>query len=134
MVSGVAPWLIRLDADWAQSAGVSDFSVSLETQEVLVTGTIPYDDLLAKLKKTGKEVSHAIILVAGACLSLLGSLWRDSRMSALTLLMEYCGFYVPTECRINIWQLGSGSPVIHGVEYIKYKARLQAGMLLRSMP
>ncbi|KAJ7452383.1 hypothetical protein B0H11DRAFT_2073182 [Mycena galericulata] len=36
--------------------GVSDFSVSLETQEVLVTGTIPYEDLLAKLKKTGKEV------------------------------------------------------------------------------
>jgi copper chaperone len=39
-----------------QSPGVDDFSVSLETQEVLVTGTMPYEDLLAKLKKTGKEV------------------------------------------------------------------------------
>ncbi|KAJ7097893.1 hypothetical protein B0H15DRAFT_627461 [Mycena belliarum] len=30
--------------------------VNLETQEVLVTGTIPYEDVLAKIKKTGKEV------------------------------------------------------------------------------
>jgi copper chaperone len=30
--------------------------VSLEKQEVFVTGTITYDDLLAKIKKTGKEV------------------------------------------------------------------------------
>jgi hypothetical protein len=36
---------------------VTQFSVDLETQEVLVTGTMPYDDVLAKIKKTGKEVS-----------------------------------------------------------------------------
>ncbi|KAF8874986.1 hypothetical protein BD779DRAFT_1651446, partial [Infundibulicybe gibba] len=30
--------------------------VDLETQEVLVKGTIPYDDLYTKIKKTGKEV------------------------------------------------------------------------------
>lgn len=36
--------------------GISDYSVSLEKQEVLVTGTIGYDDLLAKIQKTGKEV------------------------------------------------------------------------------
>lgn len=30
--------------------------MSLEKQEVLVTGTIPYDDLLEKIKKTGKTV------------------------------------------------------------------------------
>ncbi|KAG8929699.1 Cytosolic copper metallochaperone [Tulasnella sp. 419] len=35
---------------------VSEFSVDLPKQEVLVTGTIPYDDLLEKIKKTGKEV------------------------------------------------------------------------------
>ncbi|KAJ7449846.1 hypothetical protein FB451DRAFT_1008161, partial [Mycena latifolia] len=40
----------------AKPDGVSDFSVNLETQEVLVTGTIPYEDVLAKIKKTGKEV------------------------------------------------------------------------------
>ncbi|KAF9052663.1 copper ion chaperone, partial [Panaeolus papilionaceus] len=37
--------------------GVSSFEVSLDKQEVLVTGSIPYDDLLTKIKKTGKEVS-----------------------------------------------------------------------------
>ena len=36
--------------------GVSEYDVSLEKQEVLVTGTIGYDDLLEKIKKTGKEV------------------------------------------------------------------------------
>jgi hypothetical protein len=30
----------------------------LENQSVDVTGTIPYDDILAKIKKTGKEVNH----------------------------------------------------------------------------
>lgn len=39
--------------------GVSSFDVSLEKQEVLVNGSIPYDDLLEKIKKTGKEVSTA---------------------------------------------------------------------------
>ncbi|KAI0252507.1 hypothetical protein BJV78DRAFT_1352320 [Lactifluus subvellereus] len=36
---------------------VSSFDVSLDTQEVLVKGTIPYDDALAVIKKTGKEAS-----------------------------------------------------------------------------
>jgi copper chaperone len=36
---------------------VSSYDVSLEKQEVLVKGTIPYDDVLAVIKKTGKEVS-----------------------------------------------------------------------------
>ncbi|KAJ3761484.1 hypothetical protein F5880DRAFT_1466768, partial [Lentinula raphanica] len=35
---------------------VVDFSVDLETQEVIVESTLPYDDILAKIKKTGKEV------------------------------------------------------------------------------
>ena len=42
------------------SAGVSSYDVSLEKQEVLVTGEIPYDDLLAMIKKTGKEVSASV--------------------------------------------------------------------------
>jgi len=36
--------------------GVSSYDISLEKQEVLVTTTVPYDDILAKIKKTGKEV------------------------------------------------------------------------------
>ncbi|CAE7110842.1 unnamed protein product [Rhizoctonia solani] len=41
----------------AKDAGdVSSYEVSLEKQEVLVTGKASYDDILAKIKKTGKEV------------------------------------------------------------------------------
>lgn len=36
---------------------VTSYDVNLEKQEVLVIGTIPYDDVLAAIKKTGKEVS-----------------------------------------------------------------------------
>jgi copper chaperone len=40
---------------------VSSYDVSLEKQEVLVTATIPYDDVLEVIKKTGKEVSINVI-------------------------------------------------------------------------
>ncbi|KAF4603671.1 Cytosolic copper metallochaperone [Pleurotus pulmonarius] len=40
--------------------GVSSYDISLEKQEVLVKGSIPYDDLLEKIKKTGKEVQEGI--------------------------------------------------------------------------
>ncbi|KAJ7855197.1 hypothetical protein B0H14DRAFT_2508089 [Mycena olivaceomarginata] len=36
----------------------SDFTVNFETEEVLVVATIPYEDVLAMIKKTGKEVRH----------------------------------------------------------------------------
>ena len=36
--------------------GVDSYDVSLEKQEVIVKGSIPYDTLLEKIKKTGKEV------------------------------------------------------------------------------
>ena len=39
--------------------GVSEFDVSLEKQEVIVKGTLPYDDVLEKIKKTGKEVRRS---------------------------------------------------------------------------
>jgi hypothetical protein len=35
-------------------------------QEVLVKGSIPYDDILAKIKKTGKEVSTLSVCRAAA--------------------------------------------------------------------
>lgn len=42
--------------DWPLVTGVSSYDISLEKQEVIVTTTVPYDDILAKIKKTGKEV------------------------------------------------------------------------------
>lgn len=46
--------------------------MSLEKQEVLVTGTIPYDDLLEKIKKTGKTVRDLLfklrIIAMARCL------------------------------------------------------------------
>lgn len=40
---------------------VSEFDVNLEKQEVIVKSTLPYDDILARIKKTGKEVRHVFI-------------------------------------------------------------------------
>jgi copper chaperone len=48
----------------AKTEGISSYDVSLEKQEVLVTGTIPYDELLEKIKKTGKEVCVASYLIS----------------------------------------------------------------------
>ena len=47
--------LIRLKIAYFEP--VSSFDVNLETQEVVVKGNAPYDDVLAAIKKTGKEVS-----------------------------------------------------------------------------
>lgn len=40
----------------SKCTGVEKFDVSLEKQEVMVYGTAEYDDILATIKKTGKEV------------------------------------------------------------------------------
>ncbi|PPQ83342.1 hypothetical protein CVT25_003981 [Psilocybe cyanescens] len=47
----------------AKADGVSSYIVNLETQEVIVKGTLPYDDVLARIKKTGKEVRSGVVLV-----------------------------------------------------------------------
>ncbi|QRV85778.1 copper chaperone [Ceratobasidium sp. AG-Ba] len=49
--------------DKAKGNGISDFQVSLEKQEVIVKGTMPYDDVLAKIKKTGKTVNSGETVV-----------------------------------------------------------------------
>ena len=51
-----AGWELTGGARRTLHAGVSSYDISLEKQEVLVKGTIPYDDLKAKIAKTGKEV------------------------------------------------------------------------------
>jgi len=40
----------------SKKEGVRSFEVNLEKQEVVVHGGIPYEDVLATIKKTGKEV------------------------------------------------------------------------------
>lgn len=39
-----------------RATGVSSYDISLEKQEVIVKGSIGYELLLEKIKKTGKEV------------------------------------------------------------------------------
>ncbi|KAK4056737.1 Cytosolic copper metallochaperone [Microbotryomycetes sp. JL221] len=39
-----------------KTEGVSSYNVSLPEQSVTVNTTVPYDDILAKIKKTGKQV------------------------------------------------------------------------------
>ena len=40
--------------------GVDDFTVSLDTQEVIVKGSIPFEDVSAKIAKTGKQVGVVV--------------------------------------------------------------------------
>ncbi|GAA5897249.1 hypothetical protein JCM8208_003769 [Rhodotorula glutinis] len=47
-----------------KTEGVSSYDVSLDTQQVIVKTTVPYDDILAKIKKTGKEVISGEVVVA----------------------------------------------------------------------
>ena len=48
-----------VDNDDVGGPGVSSYDISLEKQEVVVKGSIPYDDLHAKIAKTGKQVRRA---------------------------------------------------------------------------
>lgn len=38
------------------ATGVSSYDISLEKQEVIVKTAIPYDDIHAKIAKTGKKI------------------------------------------------------------------------------
>ncbi|SNX86270.1 probable ATX1 - antioxidant protein and metal homeostasis factor [Melanopsichium pennsylvanicum] len=42
--------------------GVDSFEVSLENQTVIVKGSAPYETVLEKIKKTGKEVKAAQVV------------------------------------------------------------------------
>ncbi|KAJ3725918.1 hypothetical protein EV361DRAFT_877163 [Lentinula raphanica] len=61
--SGCSGAVTRVLDKAKRDGGVVDFSVDLETQEVIVESTLPYDDILAKIKKTGKEVRSGETLV-----------------------------------------------------------------------
>ncbi|GAA5918076.1 hypothetical protein JCM6882_004980, partial [Rhodosporidiobolus microsporus] len=45
---------------------VSSHTISLPDQTVLVHASIPYDDVLARIKKTGKEVISGEVVAEGA--------------------------------------------------------------------
>lgn len=48
------------------SAGINSYEVSLESQEVIVrTREVSFEDVLAKIKKTGKEVKSGEIVGGG---------------------------------------------------------------------
>ena len=52
--------------DGGGSAGINSYEVSLETQEVIVrTREVSFEDVLAKIKKTGKEVKSGEIVGGG---------------------------------------------------------------------
>ncbi|KAH7914688.1 putative ATX1-antioxidant protein and metal homeostasis factor, partial [Hygrophoropsis aurantiaca] len=44
-----------------EGGGISDFDVSLENQKVVVKGTAPYETVLEKIKKTGKQVRKVTV-------------------------------------------------------------------------
>jgi len=47
--------------------GLSSYAVNLETQEVTVRSSqVSYEDVLAKIKKTGKEVRSGEVVGEGA--------------------------------------------------------------------
>lgn len=53
-------WYAQNKPHLTSSLGVTSYNVNLDTQEVLVKGTLPYDDVLARIKKTGKEVNNVL--------------------------------------------------------------------------
>lgn len=73
----------RRTASSRARAGVDNFDVSLEKQEVIVNTALPYDTVLERIKKTGKEVraralQHRTALAYSR--SNAGHLWRDRRI------------------------------------------------------
>ncbi|KAJ3732198.1 hypothetical protein DFJ43DRAFT_1074228 [Lentinula guzmanii] len=61
--SGCSGAVTRVLDKAKRDGAVEEFSVNLETQEVIVKSTKPYEDIHAKIKKTGKEVRSGEILV-----------------------------------------------------------------------
>ncbi|GAA6022437.1 hypothetical protein JCM11491_005507 [Sporobolomyces phaffii] len=55
-----------IDRVLKKTEGINSYDVSLETQEVIVrTRAVSYEDVLAKIKKTGKEVRSGEIVGGG---------------------------------------------------------------------
>ncbi|KAL1747571.1 hypothetical protein HDZ31DRAFT_80408 [Schizophyllum fasciatum] len=46
----------------AKGDGIRAFNVDLDRQEVIVTGTIPYDDLVARIARTGRAIQSSSVV------------------------------------------------------------------------
>lgn len=68
------------DHRFIRITGVSRFIISLPEQSVDVWGTITYDDLLAVIKKTGKQVSfYVFLMMLMGTHSILGYKWERGK-------------------------------------------------------
>lgn len=77
---------------------MSSYDISLEKQEVLVKGTIGYDDLHAKIAKTGKQVRFECGCVGWLVLmGWLDHLGRDCRMNEVDSTVDMCFGRICTE-------------------------------------
>lgn len=82
--------------------GVESYDISLEKQEVIVKGSIGYDDLLEKIKKTGKEVCLAMYMVFVDLYLWICAVNRSAlaQLSSNFLWPMYCTMY-DRDARIN---------------------------------
>ena len=64
---------------------VSSFDVDLNTQKVTVESNISYDDILAIIKKTGKEASFYLlsVVIINVHNIALGSIWGSCQLMEL---------------------------------------------------
>ncbi|TRM56223.1 hypothetical protein BD626DRAFT_414521, partial [Schizophyllum amplum] len=46
----------------AKGDGIRAFNVDLDRQEVVVTGTIPYDEVFARIARTGREIRSGSVV------------------------------------------------------------------------
>ena len=53
--------LLAIILDHHSVLGVSEFTVDLDTQQVVVKATASYEDIFEKIKKTGKEVCFNLV-------------------------------------------------------------------------
>ena len=63
-----APLTLRADSTPVDGllAGVTSYDISLEKQEVTVNTAVDYETILAKIKKTGKEVKSGEVVAPTA--------------------------------------------------------------------
>lgn len=54
----------RRSGSFVDHPGVTSYDISLEKQEVIVHTAVDYETILAKIKKTGKEVKSGEVVAA----------------------------------------------------------------------
>ncbi|EMD38385.1 hypothetical protein CERSUDRAFT_48050, partial [Gelatoporia subvermispora B] len=86
-----------------KTEGVSSYDISLETQEVVVKGTVPFEEVLERIKKTGKEVRYDESSSGRPLTGLApGSLQRGRRMNDASGCVRGPGRWVTDEVMLVI--------------------------------